>query len=159
MTSENLESYFRGQQVSLQWLPVLRAMASEMSARMEANDLRQLFFRIGERFAKDTEDFFHGAQSLAELEESLNDFWSRINWGWVDLTEVKGYIDIDHHSAPLAEAFGDDALEWSIGLLEGFYQSVFSVLGAGDSMVVRGIDGLSSGMGVRLRFGRAGHIP
>lgn len=158
MTSENLESYFRAQQVSLQWLPVLRAMASEMSAHMEAKDLRQLFFRIGERFAKDTEDLFHGAQSLGELEENLNDFWSRINWGWVGLTEVKGYVDIAHHSAPLAEAFGEDALEWSIGLLEGFYQSVFSVLGAGDSMVVCGIDELSSAMDARLRFGRAGQI-
>lgn len=158
MTSENLESYFRGQQVSLQWLPVLRAMSSEMSARNDAKDLRQLFFRIGERFGKDTEDLFQGAQSLTQLEESLNDFWSRINWGWVDLTEVKGYIDIAHQSAPLAEAFGDDALAWSIGLLEGFYQSVFSVLGASDSMVVRGIDELCNGTDARLRFGRAGQV-
>lgn len=156
MTSENLESYFRGQQVSLQWLPVLRALSSEMSARTEAKDLRQLFFKIGERFGKDTEDLFQDAQSLAQLEDSLNDFWSRINWGWVDLTEVKGFIDINHQSAPLAEAFGDDALEWSIGLLEGFYQSVFSVLGASDSMVVRGINELSKGTDARLRFGRAG---
>lgn len=154
MSSDKLHNYFRRQQVSLQWLPVLRAMASEMSANTNAKDLRRLFFKIGERFANDTGDLFHGVQSLAQLEESLNDFWSQINWGWVELTEVKGYIDIAHQAAPLVEAFGDESFEWSIGLLEGFYQSVFSVLGASESMVVRGVGESSGGMDVLLRFGR-----
>ena len=77
-----------------------------------------------------------------------------MNWGWVELTEVKGYIDIVHHAAPLAEAFGDEALEWSVGLLEGFYQTIFSVLGASDKMVARSIGEPSDGMELRLRFGR-----
>ena len=154
MSNDKLQNYFRGQQVSLQWLPVLRAMASEMSAHTEAKDLRNLFFKIGERFANDTGELFQGAQSLAELEKSLNDFWSQINWGWVDLNEVKGHVDITHQAAPLAEAFGDEAFEWSIGLLEGFYQRVFSVLGASDTMVVRGVGESAEGMNVHLRFGR-----
>lgn len=154
MASNNLQSYFRGQQVALQWLPVLRAMASELSAQTDAKELRQLFFKIGEQFAKDTGDLFQGAQSLTQLEERLNDFWLRINWGWVDLSEVKGYIEIEHQAAPLAEAFGDDAFAWSIGLLEGFYQTVFSVLGASDAMVVRSVGVTAGGMDVQLRFGR-----
>ena len=154
MASDNLQNYFRVQQVSLQWLPVLRAMASELSAQTDAKELRHLFFKIGERFAKDTGDFFQGAKSLAQLEERLNDFWSRINWGWVDLHEVQAYIEITHQAAPLAEAFGDDAFEWSIGLLEGFYQSVFGVLGASETMVVRGAGASAGGMDVLLRFGR-----
>ena len=154
MASDTLQKYFRGQQVSLQWLPVLRAMASELSAQTDAKELRHLFFKIGERFAKDTGDLFQGAQSLAQLEERLNDFWSRINWGWVDLNEVQAYIEITHHAAPLAEAFGDDAFEWSIGLLEGFYQSVFRVLGASEAMVVCGAGASAGGMDVQLRFGR-----
>lgn len=154
MANDNLQNYFRGQQVSLQWLPVLRAMASELAAQTDAKALRQLFFKIGERFAKDTDDLFQGAQSLGQLEERLNDFWLRINWGWVDLNEVKGFVEITHQAAPLAEAFGDDAIEWSIGLLEGFYQNVFSVLGASETMVVRGVGSLVGGMDVQLRFGR-----
>ena len=154
MANDNLQNYFRGQQVSLQWLPVLRAMASELAAQTDAKALRQLFFKIGERFAKDTDGMFQGAQSLAQLEERLNDFWLRINWGWVDLNEVKGFVEITHQAAPLAEAFGDDAIEWSIGLLEGFYQNVFSVLGASETMVVRGVGSLVGGMDVQLRFGR-----
>lgn len=154
MSSDKLQNYFRQQQVSLQWLPILRAMASEMSAHTNAKDLRRLFFKIGERFANDTGNLFEGVQSLVQLEEGLNDFWSQINWGWVELNEVKGYIDIAHQAAPLVEAFGDKELEWSIGLLEGFYQSVFSVLGASETMVVRGVGESSGGMDVLLRFGR-----
>ena len=70
------------------------------------------------------------------------------------MNEVKGSIDIAHHASPLAEAFGDEALEWSVGLLEGFYQTVFSVLGASEKMVVRSIGEISDGMDIRLRFGR-----
>ena len=153
MVSDKLQNYFRSQQVSLQWLPVLRAMASELSAQSDGKVLRHLFFQIGERFAADTSDLFEGAQSLTQLEEQLNDFWSRINWGWVELKEVKDYIEICHHASPLSEALGDDAHEWSVGLLEGFYQSVFSVLGASETMTVRG-EMASGAMDVQLRFGR-----
>lgn len=153
MSIVNLESYVRGQQISLQWLPVLRAMALEMSEQSKAADLRNLFFKIGRRFGKDTEHLFEGVQSLSQLEESLNDFWSQINWGWVNLSEAKGHIEIAHHMAPLAEAFGDDALGWSVGLLEGFYQSTFSILGANEAMVCRGVDDSYIGMNVQLRFG------
>ncbi len=154
MKIDTLEDYFRGQQVSLQWLPILRALAYEMSANAETQELRSLFFKIGEHFANDAEDRFQGVQTLVQLEEHLNEFWSQINWGWVDLKEVKSYIEISHQAAPLAEAFGNDALEWSVGLLEGFYQSVFKVLGASETMVVQGIGESSNGMDIRLRFGR-----
>lgn len=153
MATNNLHNYFRGQQISLQWSPVLRALAAEMSSRSDPKDLRHLFFKIGVRFAKDTEGLFREVQTIAQLEESLNDFWFRTNWGWVDLNEDDGSIYITHQAAPLAEAFGDDALEWVIGLLEGFYQSVFNVLGASDSLVVRSLGELTDGMNIRFRFG------
>lgn len=140
--------------MSLQWLPVLRALALEMSVHMEAREMRHLFFKIGERFAKDTEHFFQDVRTLTQLEENLNDFWARINWGWVDLKEADGAIDIAHQAAPLAEAFGDEALNWSIGLLEGFYQAVFDGFGASDTMAVRSVDESSSGLDVHLRYGR-----
>ncbi len=50
-------------------------MASELSAQTDAKELRHLFFKIGERFAKDTGDLFQGAQSLTQLEERLNALW------------------------------------------------------------------------------------
>jgi hypothetical protein len=154
VTNNAFQEYFKGQQVSLQWSPVLRAMALEMSAHIDARELRHLFFKIGERFAKDAENVFQGVQTLAQLEERLNDFWARINWGWVTLKEADGAIDITHQAAPLAEAFGDEAFNWSIGLLEGFYQAVFDGLGAGDTMAVRSVDESASGLDVHLRYGR-----
>ena len=153
MTIVNLESYVRGQQISLQWLPILRAMAMEMAEHSKPADLKNLFFKIGCRFSKDTEYLFNGTKTLSQLQEVLNDFWSRINWGWVKLNEVEGQIDIEHQAAPLAEAFGDEALGWSVGLLEGFYQSIFSLLGANDAMVCRSIDDSCTGINIRLRFG------
>ena len=153
MTIVNLESYVRGQQISLQWLPILRAMAMEMAEHSKPADLKNLFFKIGFRFGKDTEYLFNGTKTLSQLQEVLNDFWSRINWGWVKLNEVEGQIDIEHQAAPLAEAFGDEALGWSVGLLEGFYQSIFSLLGANDAMVCRSIDDSCTGINIRLRFG------
>jgi len=154
VTNETLQNYFREQQVSLQWLPVLRAMALEMSLHTDIQELQHLFFKIGGRFAKDTEEHFQRAETLGQLEENLNYFWARINWGWVTLKEVKGFIEIAHHAAPLAEAFGDESLGWSIGLLQGFYQSAFNVLGASDTMVVRISGEVSDGMEINLRFGR-----
>lgn len=153
MGQTGLEDYFRAQQVSMQWVPVLRAMAQELLTHSNANDLRNLFSKIGERFAKDVEDHFQDIQTLSQLEEALNALWSKTSWGWVTLTEANGGIHIDHQAAPLAEAFGDECLEWSTGLLEGFYQSVFSVLGASDTMRVREA-AEPEGMSVQLRFGR-----
>ena len=153
MISNNLQSYFREQQVSLQWLPILRAMALEMSANADATSLNQLFARIGARFATDAQDCFQDVQTLTQLKENLNDFWARINWGWVELTEVKGGIDITHQAAPLAEAFGDESLEWSCGLLEGFYQHVFKQLDTSDTMSVRRLGFSTDGMEIRLNFG------
>jgi hypothetical protein len=154
MTNTSLQEYFRGQQVSLQWLPVLRAMASEMSANTEVGELKQLFFKIGGRFAKDAEDFFQNAKTLTQLEDGINDFWTRINWGWVNFKESDKAIDIDHQASPLAEAFGDEALSWSIGLLEGFYQAVFERLGAGDGMVVRSVEESFRGLAIHMRYGQ-----
>lgn len=153
MSANTLHNYFRGQQISLQWSPVLRALAAEMATHSDPKDLRHLFFKIGERFARDTEGLFREVQTIEELEESLNDFWFRTNWGWVELNEDDGAIYITHHAVPLAEAFGDDALAWVIGLLEGFYQSVFTVLGASDTLVVRSLEELNDGSSIRLRFG------
>lgn len=152
MVSDNLQSYFRRQQVSLQWLPVLRALALEMADNADPQTLKHLFSNIGARFATDAQDCFTDVKTLSQLNENLNDFWERTNWGWVDLAEAKGGIDITHQAAPLAEAFGDESLEWSSGLLEGFYQHVFKQLDTSDTMLIRIIDISSDGMTLHFRF-------
>lgn len=152
MAETNLQSYFRNQQVSLQWLPVLRALAVEMPAFADPARLRQLFFNIGRRMAGDAAAHFEQVQTIDDLEQALNDFWTPLNWGWVELSEIEDGIDIAHQAAPLAEAFGEDALDWSVGVLEGYYQTVFTVLGASEQMVVRKLGSDEGGMHLRLRF-------
>lgn len=153
MIKDNLQNYFRGQQISLQWLPVLRAMANELAAHTDSQDLHRLFVNIGENLANNAKEDFNGVQTLDQLETTLNDFWWQINWGWVELNEVQGYIDITHQASPLAEGFGQDALSWSTGLLEGFYQTIFAVLGAGEKLVLRRTGEVGDGMTLRFRFG------
>ena len=154
MEPNPLENYFREQQMSLQWLPFLRAMAGELAEQTDATSLRTLFTSIGRRFADDSSEAFANINTLGTLSDALNDFFARINWGVVEVSEVPGGVDIDHFAAPLAEAFGDDALVWSVGFLEGFYQSLFGMLGASPTMQVRAMDDSCEAMHLRFRFGR-----
>jgi hypothetical protein len=151
-----LASYFRSQQVSLQWMVVLPALALELGDYANPQDLRRLFFNVGQRLAAASANDLEGVDSLDSLDSlelRLNGFWGHLNWGWVDLQETGGFIEIAHHASPLAEAFGNASLEWSVGLLEGFYQSVFRVLGADDKMLVKALPSEANGMTQRLKFG------
>lgn len=157
MTVEKLQNYLREQQISFQWAPILRCMATELAAQLSEEELHNLFLKIGQRLATDMGADFEGLQTLSELEEKVNDLWARMNWGWVEIKEAGGGMDVRHQFAPLAEGFGDDALGWSVGLLEGFYQTLFYSLGASNSLRVRIVGEPLVGMETHLRFGH--HIP
>lgn len=149
-----LVTYFREQQVSLQWLPFLRAMAAELSDQTDPHTLRTLFASVGRRFAHDAHEGFDSIQTLAQLTDAINDYFAHIHWGVVQMAEVGGAVIVDHFAAPLAEAFGDESLTWSIGFLEGFYQSLFILLGANPATPVVALDDECDGMHLKLRFGR-----
>jgi hypothetical protein len=152
MEPTTLQTYFRAQQVPLQWMPFLRAIAGELSAQTDAVNLRHLFFSVGQRFAIDTPNLLREIATLSQLEEMLCAHWGQHQWGWVELREVGDAIEIVHKASPLAEAFGDDSLTWSVGFLEGFYQSIFGALGASENMNVRAMDDSRDGMVIRLNL-------
>lgn len=154
MDPYKFENYFREQQVSLQWLPFLRALASELSAQTDASSLRTLFASVGQRFALDAREAFEEVNTLSALSIALNDYFARIHWGYTEITEVAGAVEIHHFAAPLAEAFGDESLPWTIGFLEGFYQALFGLLGASTTMQVHALDDACEAMHLHLRFGR-----
>lgn len=149
---DDIKNYLRVQQASLQWTPVLRALAGELTSYSDAEQLRQLFFQVGQRFAGDWVDRFDGVKTLSEFESVLNDLWSQINWGWVQLSEQQRGIEIRHQCAPLAEALGDESLPWAVGLLEGFYQCLFKILGADEDMFECCVDGIDDPLDIRLRL-------
>ena len=134
-------------------MAVLTALGLELGSQANPQDLRRLFFNVGQRLATASTSDFEGVDSLESLEVRINRFWAHLNWGWVDLQEAEGFIEIAHHASPLARAFGDASLWWSTGLLEGFYQSVFRVLGAGEKMVVTALPADANCFTQRLKFG------
>jgi hypothetical protein len=154
MSQNNFEQYFRAQQVSLQWLPVLRSLAMELERNASPEDLRDLFFKTGEKFSEAIGTRCENVSTLTQFQDTINEFWSQINWGWVEFTEANAVVEIHHQAAPLAEAFGDASLAWSVGLLEGFYESIFKILGASDEMHVTANLDESTAMCVRLDLGR-----
>lgn len=130
-------AYYRQQHISPQWQAVLTALSQELGQQFDPEGLRTLWAQVGERLASEGQDRWANAQTLQDLQEALNAFWAEKQWGLVQLSEGDGQVLIDHWAAPLADAFGADALDWSVGLLEGFYQAVFSQMGAGQDMRVR----------------------
>lgn len=153
MSQDHLEQYFRTQQVSLQWMPVLRALALELERHASSEDLRVLFFNTGKQFAEEIAPRCSGIATLTELQDVLNDFWMQLNWGWVELRESGTVVQVTHHAAPLAEAFGESSLLWSVGLLEGCYDAIFKLLGAAAEMHVSIVPEESTAMSLRLNLG------
>jgi Cellulose synthase subunit D len=150
MTS--LNEYFRSQQIPLQWSPVLLALAQELSQHAEVEVLHQLFINVGARFATNVESQFHSIKTLPDLADALNELWSKTTWGWVDLKAAADCIEIEHHFSPLSEAFGSDTLEWTVGILEGFYQTVFRTFGASEKMMARCTEQQDDGFCIRIRL-------
>jgi hypothetical protein len=147
-----LDSYFRSQQVSLQWSPVLFAMAHELEAIAPAADLRLLFQKIGARFSQSIAEQFSAIDALPDLNNALNDLWARTQWGYVELQEGPSCIEISHQFSPLFEAFGEQSLPWTIGLLEGFYQTVFRNFGATELLNAQCVGVENNGQKINIRF-------
>jgi Cellulose synthase subunit D len=147
-----LTDYFRSQQIPLQWSPFLRALAQELIANADKHALHQLFTNVGSRFATTVLPQFSGISTLKELNDALNGLWAPMSWGYVKLTEASTAIEIEHRYAPLAEAFGDEMLEWSVGVMEGFYQSVFRSFGASEKMTASYVPEKSDAMQIHLRL-------
>lgn len=154
MSQDNFEHYFRTQQISLQWLPILRALSFELERHASAEDLRTLFFNTGNKFAEEIAPRCKDVVTLTQLQALLNEFWLQLSWGWVEFNETGGVVEISHYAAPLAEAFGESSLAWSVGLLEGFYENVFKILGASADTYVRVVMEASAAMDLRLELRR-----
>lgn len=152
--NDALERYFRSQQVPLQWSPILRALARQLAEDCgpDTSSLRAMFQGVGQRFAQSVSDLYAGSVALPDLAEAINGLWSELNWGLVDFSEQADHVSIQHHFAPLAEAFGSDSLDWSVGLLEGFYQAAFRQLGASDELAVAFVAQEDDGMRLDFRF-------
>lgn len=122
-TGETFIKYYERNSCSAQWLEFNRGLAAELSAGLPPEDLKQLFFRIGQRLAHAL-PVAHCA-TLDELQDQFNARWDGIGWGFTVLSEDADGVAITHACSPIAVAFGPEATNWSVGFFEGVYQAWF----------------------------------
>jgi hypothetical protein len=118
-----------------QWLEFNRALGVELSAGLAPEDLRQLFFRIGQRLALSLP--VARCETFSALQAGLNDRWDAIQWGFGTLNEAADCVLITHACSPLASAFGPEAGDWGTGFFEGAYQTWFEAQGMPSTLRVR----------------------
>ena len=121
--AEPVFQHYERRACSAQWLAFNRGMAAELSAGLPPKDLRQLFFRIGQRVADALP--VSPCETLADLQSQFNARWDGIDWGFSSLREEADGLAITHACSPLAMAFGSEATGWSSGFFEGVYQAWF----------------------------------
>ena len=138
-TSINTIRYYEEQQCSNQWRAFLSAFSSEFASKGETKDLRAFMHQLGRTMARgfDVSD----GSSLQALETCMNNVWSQMNWGWVELLEEADALVVAHHAAPIKVAFGEQALGWTPALLEGMYAQWFEGLGMDKSLRLSQRDG------------------
>jgi len=115
------------QYLSPQWCGVLQALAAEFSAQLNRDELRQMMFKVGVRFA--TARPITASASIAELADAINTCWAAMQWGQVHIADESNHLSITHYGAPL-RAFGADAMTWAPAFLQGCYQSWLDAMGA-----------------------------
>lgn len=150
---KDILGYYQDQQISSQWLDFLRILAKELMEQADSEELHSLMFSTGDRLAAAFDGKLPRITDLDCLEDELNAYWRYMNWGYVHLDEDSDQISIAHYACPLATAFGEDALPWAIGFLEGFYQKIFHSLGASPHLRIRSADAPQDPLQLNFQFG------
>ena len=127
--------YFQAQQMQVP-KALYEAVALELTSRFPADTLRMWCRVLGQQWAMQARDAYAQAGDLPTLADALNAYWAQAGWGWVYLEESEHGLEVHHQASPLPQGFGVQNLGWGIGLLEGFYDTVFKQLGAADDMRV-----------------------
>lgn len=149
--------YLLSREVEGQWSQFLGALAEELNEQMSAADLRVFMFIIGKRMA--SANPLPAGQTIDDLEASANVWFGHCGWGWMQVRDLQSSLEFLHACAPLRQAFGEKAMEWAPGLLEGIYAEWLRQLGAGAELQLRQI-GRPEGDSdlIRFRLARSGQF-
>ncbi|BEP42403.1 cellulose biosynthesis protein BcsD [Variovorax sp. 375MFSha3.1] len=154
-TGATFIDYYEKKSCSAQWLEFNRGMAAELSAGLPPEDLRQLFFRIGQRLAQALP--IPRCRTLEELQDQFNARWDGIDWGFAVLNEEADGVAITHACSPVAAAFGPGSTDWSVGFFEGAYQTWFEAQHMPSTLRVQALQPeVQAGPRIDLRLSRAG---
>jgi hypothetical protein len=154
-TGATFIQYYERNSCSTQWLEFNRGMAAELSAGLPPEDLRQLFFRIGQRLANALP--VAPCDTLGDLQDQFNARWEGIGWGFTVLSEEADGVAITHACSPIAMAFGPETTGWSVGFFEGVYQAWFDAQRMPPSLRVQALQPATAQAGPRvdLRLAKA----
>lgn len=115
-------------------------LMQQLQANANPDDLLPLMQAAGMQAARGMS--LPPCQTLTQLQDAINAYWSQLGWGVVALAEHPDHLVIEHMASPLESLLGRTHLEYGAAFLEGVYQEWFVELGAGESLQVRlaGID-------------------
>lgn len=142
-------AYFLSEPVSPQWADFLRVLGEELSEQMSPEEIRAFFLLLGQRIAR--RNPLTAGETLQDLEQAVNDQLRNMGWGWMRVRDLNTSLEFLHSCAPLRQAFGDAAMEWAPGLLEGLYSEWLKQLGAEEALVLQQL-GKPEGVQDTLRF-------
>lgn len=129
--------YLRRSQYRPGWQDLLDIIISGISANAGDEDRRQFLNLMGSTLAARFP--LPHAETVGELEDSLNRLWSDFHWGLVKLQPAQTHLTFEHHAFPPA-APGAQEDEWAAGLaavLEGAYAQWLSAQGGQPHVALR----------------------
>ncbi|NDL64632.1 cellulose biosynthesis protein BcsD [Acerihabitans arboris] len=129
--------YFRRRQCQAGWQDLLDIMISGITANAGDEDRRQFLNLMGSQLAGRFP--LPHAETVGDLEDSLNRLWSDFHWGFVQLQPGETCLTLAHHAFPAA-APGAREEEWTAGLaavLEGAYAEWLSAQGGQPHVALR----------------------
>jgi hypothetical protein len=145
--------YYAQQHCARQWAHFLAAMFAEFEERVDPAEADQFLETLGTRMAQSLP--LRRCDSLSELEEDINAVLEGIDWGWVRITEMSGYIEIVHGAYPVV-AQDETRRSWLVPTLEGLYTQWMSEQGGDNSCSARLI-GAPAAFGAPLHFNYGRH--
>lgn len=120
-------AYVQQLQCSRQWRGVLAALGAEFVSALPQQDLFMLMARVGMRFA--SAHPLSPSQTVEGLQASMNQVWTALDWGVVELRQTNAGMEVWHRFSPLIAAFGEERGPWVVGLLQGIYQQWLEAAG------------------------------
>lgn len=126
---------------------LLSALTGRLLEGLGEDVLRDWAVAVGQDWAQAERERFAGSGTLEALADSLNSYWAEARWGWARLEETDDGLEVYHHASPLGEAHPS-----LVGVLEGFYETVFKLLGADGDMVVQLVEAANDGFDLHLRL-------
>jgi hypothetical protein len=146
--------YYARQQCSRQWVHFMAAMFAEFEERVDPAEADQFLEALGAKMARLLP--LRRCESLDDLQEDINSVLEGIDWGWMRLKEVEGFIEITHGAYPVVPQ-DENRQSWFVPLLEGLYGGWLGEQG-GDPTFTARLSGTprANGAPLTLRYGRHG---